>query len=167
MITSSLHHISTIKPTFSGSESIRSKITLIFRERDKITARALRLTSYNLKLSRGEKRRVEAKLCGLLWMLRSWQPAIIQFQGNVSNASKTESCRSPPAYRVQMFLWSESSREEDVDTVLSEVGPWTSLSCSWNSAREPKFNGNWHQISDCSAFISQCSLYVQIYERCC
>lgn len=27
-------------------------------------------------------------------MLRSWQPAIIQFQGNVSEACKTESCRS-------------------------------------------------------------------------
>ncbi len=55
MITTSLHHISTIKPTLTDSESVRSKITLIFRERDEITARALRLTTYNLKLSRAEK----------------------------------------------------------------------------------------------------------------
>lgn len=99
------HHISTITQTSTGSDSTGSKIILVFRERDEITARALRLTTYNLKLSRGEKRRVEAKLCGLVWMLRSWQPAIIQFQGNVSNASKTESCCSPPLYQnPEMFV---------------------------------------------------------------
>lgn len=121
LVTISLHYISTITHTSTGSESICSKIILVLSERDKITARELQLTTYNLKLSRGEKRWVEAKLCGLVWMLRSWQPAIIQFQGNVSNASKTESCRLPPVYQnPKMFphLLSQSNTLRPLNTAL-------------------------------------------------
>jgi len=95
------------------------KIILVFTEGDKITARELRLTTSNFSWNRGEERRVEAKLCGLVWMLCSWQPAIIQFQGNVSNASKTESCCSPQFTKTQSFLSFDQSPAD------SEVSQWT------------------------------------------
>ena len=69
-------------------------------EKDKITAQKLPSTTYNLSLTKNrkktQKRRFHAKLLRLLWMLCIWQAAIIQFQGNVSNAFKTDICRSPP-----------------------------------------------------------------------